>query len=289
MIAITGAGGFIGSVVLGYLNQQGIDDILIFDDLPHADQYKNLIGKKYKSIHSTAELISNVTNLECVIHLGANSNTLEKSWNDLYKNNVLTTRRWHDLCKLADKKFIWASSASVTGNGSGPLNQYAFSKLTSEKEITNGIALRLFNVYGPNEYHKDRMASTAYHWYNQLAETSELQLFENSENYYRDFVYVEDVAKVIYFFLKNYKPGIYDVGSGVSTSFNTLADQLIASAGRGKKTEIAMPTDLSSQYQANTMANLTALSSAGYDIKSLKDTQQGLKCYCDYLKDHSYY
>jgi len=289
MIALTGAGGFIGSVVLGYLNSQGIDDILLFDDLPHPEQYKNLVGKKYRSLHSTAEMISNVTDLECVIHLGANSNTLEKSWQDLYVKNVLSTRRWHDLCKAADKKFIWASSASISGNNSGPLNQYAFSKYTLEKEITHGITLRLFNVYGPNEYHKGRMASTPFHWYNQLADAGEISIFERSEYYHRDFVYVEDVAKIIYFLLKNYKPGVYDVGSGISTSFNSLADQLISYLGFGEKKFITMPDDLKKQYQENTVADLTDLAGTGFAIESLKTTEQGLKSYIEFLKTYSYY
>ena len=289
MIAITGAGGFIGSVVLGYLNKQGIKDIRIFDDLIDPRQYRNLVGKNYLSLHSTAELISNCTDLEAVIHLGANTNTLETNWSELYKNNVLSTRRWHDLCKVADKKFIWASSASIYGNGNGPLNQYAFSKATLEKETTHGITLRLFNVYGPNEYHKGRMASTPYHWYNQLRENGEISIFERSEYYHRDFIYVEDVAKIIYFLLKNYKSGIYDVGSGISTSFNSLADQLISINGNGKKRFIPMPDDLKKQYQENTVADLTALASSGYDVSTLKTTEVGLKSYFNFLKTDSYY
>jgi len=289
MIAITGAGGFIGSVVLGYLNQQGITDIRIFDDLPDPRQYKNLVDKKYLSIHSTAELISNCTDLEAVIHLGANANTLETNWMELYKSNVLSTRRWHDLCKAANKKFIWVSSAAIYGNGRGPLNQYAFSKYTLEKECTNGVCLRLFNVYGPNEYHKGRMASTIFHWYNQLSESDNLNIFENSNSYHRDFVWVEDVAKIIAFFIKNYQPGSYDVGSGISTSFNSLADQLIAQLGTGSKTEIPMPEDLKSQYQTDTVADLSGLVRAGYDVETLLDPATGIEKYLEYLKLSKYY
>lgn len=289
MIAITGAGGFIGSVLLGYLNKQGIKDIRIFDDLTDPTQYRNLVGKNYLSLHSTAELISNCTDLEAVIHLGANTNTLETNWSDLYKNNVLSTRRWHDLCKAANKKFIWASSASIYGNGHGPLNQYAFSKYTLEKECTHGVCLRLFNVYGPNEYHKGRMASTVYHWFNQLKSNNELKIFENSESYHRDFIWVEDIAKIIAFFIKNYRPGTYDIGSGISTSFSSLADQLISEIGHGSKTVISMPEDLKAQYQTDTIADLTELSAAGYDIKTLIDPAQGIKKYLKYLESSEYY
>lgn len=169
------------------------------------------------------------------------------------------------------------------------MNQYAFSKHTLEKECTSGVCLRLFNVYGPNEYHKGRMASTVFHWYNQLNNNGYLNIFENSQNYHRDFVYVEDIAKIIAFFLKNYQPGRYDIGSGISTSFNSLADQLIHALGSGVKKEITMPNDLKSQYQVNTIADLNNLSGAGYDTNTLLDTATGIEKYLDYLKSGKYY
>ena len=277
MIAITGAGGFIGSVVLGYLNQQGITDVVLFDDLPADDQYKNLVGKKYISLHSTEEIFHSPEDVECVIHIGANSNTLERDWSSLYKTNVLSTRKWNQFCIRNDIPFIFTSSAAVYVNGSGPLNQYAFSKLTSENEI-DGVILRLFNVYGPNEYHKGRMASTLYHWYNQ----TEINLFNNSVNYIRDFIYVEDVAKVIHHFIQNYKPGTYDVGTGVS--FDTVADIV------GKKKQyIEMPNDLKAQYQTNTCADVSALIQSGFDVGSLLSVEQGIPKYYNYLKTNQIY
>jgi ADP-L-glycero-D-manno-heptose 6-epimerase len=279
MIALTGAGGFIGSVVLGYLNQQGITDIVLFDDLPTDDQYKNLVGKKYISLHSTEEIFHSPDDVECVIHIGANSNTLERDWSSLYKTNVLSTRKWNQFCIRNDIPFIFTSSAAVYGNGNGPLNQYAFSKLTSETEI-DGVILRLFNVYGPNEYHKGRMASTLYHWYNQ----TEINLFNNSVNYIRDFIYVEDVAKVIYYFIQNYKPGTYDVGTGQGVSFDTVADIV----GKSKK-YIDMPNDLKSQYQTNTCADLTRLIESGFDVSSLRSVELGIPEYYKYLKTNQIY
>ena len=112
MIALTGAGGFIGSVILGYLNKQGITDVYCFDDLPTGDQYKNLVGKRYLGLHSTKEIITDIKDFDCVIHFGANSSTLGKNWASIYQTNVLSTRRWHDLCKEHDRKFIFASSAA---------------------------------------------------------------------------------------------------------------------------------------------------------------------------------
>ena len=279
MIAITGAGGFIGSVVLGYLNQQGITDVVLFDDLPADDQYKNLVGKKYISLHSTEEIFHSPDDVECVIHIGANSNTLECDWSSLYKTNVLSTRKWNQFCIRNDIPSIFTSSAAVYGNGDGPLNQYAFSKLTSENEI-DGVILRLFNVYGPNEYHKGRMASTLYHWYNQ----TEINLFNNSVNYIRDFIYVEDVAKVIHHFIQNYKPGTYDVGTGQGVSFDTVADIV------GKKKQyIEMPNDLKAQYQTNTCADVSALIQSGFDVGSLLSVEQGIPKYYNYLKTNQIY
>jgi len=279
MIALTGAGGFIGSAVLGYLNQQGITDVVLFDDLPTGDQYKNLIGKEYISLHSTEEIFNSPDDVECVIHIGANSSTLERDWSSLYKTNVLSTRKWNQFCIRNDIPFIFTSSAAVYGNGHGPLNHYAFSKQTSENEI-DGVILRLFNVYGPNEYHKGRMASTVFHWYQQ----DEITLFENSQAYFRDFVYVEDVAKVIYHFVQNYKPGTYDVGVGQGVSFDTIADII----GKKKK-YIEMPEDLKAQYQTNTCADLTALSNSGFDIGILRPVEQGIPEYYRYLKTSQIY
>jgi ADP-L-glycero-D-manno-heptose 6-epimerase len=290
MIALTGAGGFIGSVVLGYLNRQGITDVYLFDDLPEPNQFKNLIGKRYLGLHSTKEIVTDIKDFDYVIHIGANSNTLEKDWSSIYDTNVLSTRRWHDLCREHDKKFIFTSSAAVYGNGQGPLNQYAFSKLASEQEITNGVILRLFNVYGPNEYHKGRMASTILHWFDQIKENEEIKIFENSKNYYRDFVWVEDIAKTIYHFMfENYQPGIYDLGSGSSIDFETVADLVIANTNTGKKRFVDMPDDLKKQYQINTLADMQWLINAGVDVKSFTKVHEGIATYIDYLAKTRYY
>jgi ADP-L-glycero-D-manno-heptose 6-epimerase len=289
MIALTGAGGFIGSVILGYLNKQGIKDVYLFDDLPEGDQYRNLIGKKYLGLHSTKEIVTDIRDFDCVIHFGANSSTLERDWASIYETNVLSTRQWHDLCRENNTKFIFASSAAVYGNGQGPLNHYAFSKLASEQEITNGVVLRLFNVYGPNEYHKGRMASTVYHWFNQLRETSQIKIFENSKNYQRDFIYVEDVARTVYHFLNNYKEGIYDLGTGNSVDFESLANIVIEECGQGTKELVAMPADLKSQYQTSTKADIEYLKEAGVDVDTFLEPWEGIREYIKYLKTTQIY
>jgi ADP-L-glycero-D-manno-heptose 6-epimerase len=288
MIVLTGAGGFVGSVVLGYLNKQGIDDIVIFDDLPINDQYKNLINKRFISLHSTDEMFESLEDVKCVIHIGANSSTLEKDWSSIYKTNILSTRAWNRFCTENQIPFIFTSSAAIYGNGEGPLNHYAFSKHLSENEI-NGVVLRLFNVYGPNEYHKGRMASTIYHWYKQLQSDTNLRIFEKSRNYRRDFIWVEDIAKTVYYFINNYRPGVYELGTGVSYDFETIADILLKTHGRGGKTEIIMPDDLRSQYQTDTRANVSTLVQAGAPVHEFLNPYQGIPEYHRYLINDRYY
>ena len=282
MIVLTGAGGFIGSVVLGYLNKQGIKDIILFDDLPTGNQFRNLIGKQYLSLHSTKEVVLDMNSIDAVIHIGANSSTLERDWNSLYETNVTSTRYWHDLCRDHNKKFIFTSSAAIYGNGNGPVNHYAFSKLVSENDISNGVVLRLFNVYGPNEYHKGRMASTIYHWFNQAKDNKCIKVFENSDKYFRDFIYVEDVARTIHHFLNNYQEGIYDLGTGNAQSFEYVARQCCIELGCDK-VYIPMPKDLEAQYQKNTCASIDYLENAGVDVKGFVSIENGIKEYFKYL------
>lgn len=285
-IALTGAGGFIGSVVLGYLNKQGVKDILIFDDLPHPEQFKNLVGKDYKILLGSDDWGPEV---DCVIHIGANSSTLDTDWKDYYHKNVLSTREWYTWCQLKNIPFIFTSSAGVYGLGDNrPASQYAFSKYISEKELDNAVILRLFNVYGPNEYHKGHMASTPFHWYNQLQEDSRLRLFDDSISYYRDFIYVEDIAQVIWHFIQNYQPGTYDVGTGSAHNFETVANYMLEHI-KGKKKYFRMPGNLGKQYQTWTKADTTALALAGVNIDGFRTLKQGIAEYIDYLKAHRYY
>lgn len=288
MIVVTGAAGFIGSVIVRYLNSTGYKNIALVDNFKNPLQYKNLLNKEFDILTVHPDELRD-SPIETIIHFGANSSTLEKNWDSIYLTNVQSTRQWAKLAREKHAKMIFASSAAVYGNGHGPLNLYGFSKLISEKELSDAVCLRLFNVYGPNEYHKGRMASTVFHWFNQLQTDKELKIFQNSSDYYRDFIWVEDVAKIVEFSMTNYCPGIYDVGSGTSTSFDTVANQLISSVGYGAKQEIIMPADLQSQYQTSTVADLTALSDIGFDTQKLLSIQSGLAQYTAYLNNHSYY
>ena len=161
--------------------------------------------------------------------------------------------------------------------------------MISENEIT-GAALRLFNVYGPNEYHKDRMASTIYHWYYQLTNNRTIQIFENSHSYSRDFIWVEDIAKTVFHLLyTNYQPGVYDLGSGNSVSFDRLSDLLIDAAGYGDKNYIKIPDDLSKQYQTCTTANNKNLQKINVATEDFLSIEHGVSKYLEFLASDRYY
>jgi ADP-L-glycero-D-manno-heptose 6-epimerase len=168
-------------------------------------------------------------------------------------------------CKKRNIPLIFSSTAAIYGNGNGPLNLYAESKLQNEKDISNyAVCLRLFNVYGGNEQHKGRMASVIFKWFNELKESGKIKLFLNSNLYKRDFIFVDDICQVAYNSYKNYIPGIYDVGSGQSVDFETIADEIIRLIGMGTKEYVKMPDDLKKQYQTNTLADIQKIISFGW-------------------------
>ena len=283
MIVLTGAGGFIGSYVLGYLNKQGIRDVVIYDNAAHQG---NLVNKQYLELRSANDSLPD--NADAVIHLGANSNTLERDWSSINKTNVESTRTWYQWSQSKGIPMIYASSAAILGNGSGPLNQYAFSKQVNEQECKMAAGLRLYNVYGPNESHKGRMASTIYNWYQQIRSDGTFKIFEHSDRYFRDFIYVEDVAKTILYLIENFHPGVYPLGTGRAVSFETVADTLISIAG-GRKIYVPMPEDLQAQYQTNTCADTNRLEKIGLDIGSFLTIEQGIDRYVPYLAESKIY
>lgn len=295
MIVITGAGGFIGSVILGYFNKMGIDDIVLYDDLFDLTQLSNIKNKHYRKLYKPQEN-KLLTNVECVIHFGANSNTLENRWELIYETNVVSTKQWGNFCKEQNIPMIFASSAAVLGNGNGPLNYYARTKLESEyflmelmKQGLQCAILRLYNVYGPNEYHKGRMASTIYHWFGQLRKSNSLYIFENSHQYYRDFIYVEDVATIVYELYKQFRSGLYSVGTGNAVSFESVADILISELG-GTKFYVTMPNDLRTQYQSYTQADIHSLNFIqNIHVDKFSNINTGIKKYLKFLNTNTYY
>jgi ADP-L-glycero-D-manno-heptose 6-epimerase len=293
MIIVTGGGGFIGSAMVGYLNSIGRTDVMVIDDMPHADQYKNLVGKKFSIMaQDEQELLAHYGpgDIQAVIHLGAITNTLHNDWASLYNHNVRPTRQLSGLCRELRIPMVFASSAATYGNGNGPLNQYALSKQISETEISQHSAcLKFFNVYGPNEYHKGRMASTILHWYNQIQDTGSIKIFEDSDQYYRDFIYVEDVCRACWHMVENYKPGVYDLGTGKSVNFERVAKELAKHVDQEVYFDyIPMPADLKAQYQTDTKADTTALAATGFDVDLCRSVAEGVEDYAAYLKGHSY-
>lgn len=275
MIVITGAQGFIGSTMVAYLNHIGITDLVAVDDFGIDQQkeyaykvdYTNLQDCQFRSIYPISLDQSKILpkgDVQAVFHFGAITNTLEKDLTKIEYYNTAYTRILNQVCKNRKIPLIFSSTAAIYGNGNGPLNLYAKSKLQSEIEISDyAMCLRLFNVYGKKESKKGKMASVIFKWQEELKNTNSILLFENSIQYSRDFVFVEDVCRISYELLSVYTPGIYDVGTGISRSFETVADILISSIGNGKKNYIPIPENLKMQYQTNTRADTSNLKKLG--------------------------
>lgn len=287
-VVITGATGFIGSVTLGHFNKNGITDIMLYDLVITGEQMYNLSDKRYVSLNEPV-----LDDCSMVIHIGANANTLATNQHSIYETNVTSTEKWADFCLTRNIPLIFTSTAATFGNGAGPLNLYAESKVAAEemlrRKMDNGLRcaiLRLFNVYGPNEYHKGRMASTIFHWYNQLQKTQSLSIFHNSSNFYRDFIYVEDVASTILTLYKQFTSGTYQLGTGNAVNFETVADTLLSRLG-GQKRYITMPDDLKKQYQTYTQADVDELNTI-IDSSKFKNIHQGIDEYLTYLNSQIY-
>ena len=311
MIIVTGSNGFIGSNLIKGLNSMGIKDILAVDDhekLPPSENLSNCEFKDLIEIEDIAELLRNypTNDITHIFHQGACSDTMEKDINYMIKNNYLFSK---DLLTLALEKninFIYASSASVYGDGKifeedkkyeKPINLYAYSKFIFDqyvRELINKtdsqiVGLRYFNVYGPNEQHKGRMASVAFHLHQQLKESKSIKLFEGSDGYEdgeqkRDFIHVDDVVKVNLWFMKNEVSGIFNVGTGVSQSFNDVANAVINWNKKGKIEYIPFPEELIGSYQSYTQANIDRLRNAGYKDEFLT-VEEGVSSYLSTLQD----
>lgn len=299
MIIITGAAGFIGSVLVGLFNNDGRDDLLISDRLGASEKWNNLPGRRFLEYIDHEELLNRLESgahakdrIEAFIHIGARTDTTEPDANLLMKLNYEYTRRACLWSLKAGVRFIYASSAAVYGDGADgfsdaddltprlrPLNAYAFTKwLFDTWSLRQGIAkdivgLRFFNVYGPNEYHKGRMASVVYHAFPKAMNEGIVKLFESDRSgvahgdQKRDFVYVKDVARVVHFFMNNPRAnGIFNLGSGKARPFNDLAGSLLDACDRPRSgiQYFPMPQDLKGKYQYFTEADLSRLRGAGF-------------------------
>ena len=313
MIVVTGSNGFIGSNLIKGLNNLGYTDIIAVDDHSNPELKENITHCEISDYLEIQEFFDQVKtkrfdnqNIEAIFHQGACSNTMEWDSEYLYKNNLLYSK---ELLKLANRikiPFIYASSASVYGDGSefeesieneNPINLYAYSKFKFDqivrqelkKNETQIVGLRYFNVYGPQEQHKGNMASVAYHLHNQLKDNDKIKLFEGSHGYgngeqRRDFIYVDDVVKVNLWFLKNKKiSGIFNLGTGRSQTFNDVANAVIDWNKKGTIEYIEFPEKLLDAYQSFTQADITKLRKVGYEEEFLS-VQEGVFRYLNSLE-----
>jgi ADP-L-glycero-D-manno-heptose 6-epimerase len=301
---VTGAAGFIGSRLVGALNRAGISDILAVDDLENGAKAKNLAGVEIEDYLDKREFLSQLETgrldggIEAILHQGACSDTMETDGRYMMENNYAYSKALFDWCQDEEAPFIYASSAAVYGPGrefgetrenEDPLNVYAYSKFLFDqyvrKRIENRTAqvagLRYFNVYGPNEAHKGRMASVAFHAFNQFRAEGRVKLFVGSDGYgdgeqQRDFVHVDDAVSVNLWLLENRDiSGIFNCGTGQAQTFNDVASAVVNTVqGTDFSVEdliqknfieyIPFPPQLVGKYQSYTQADLGRLREAGY-------------------------
>ncbi|MCI5052565.1 MAG: ADP-glyceromanno-heptose 6-epimerase [Simkaniaceae bacterium] len=309
LIVVTGAAGFIGSGVVRHLNDKGFSNLLLVDDFGRSDKWKNLVGKKYVDFISRYDLMQwlegKESQVEAFIHLGACSSTTETDGDYITDINY---RYSINLCEYAMKnnhRFIYASSAATYGSGAqgysddhgkidslSPMNVYGYSKqmfdqwLLRSGLIDKVVGLKYFNIFGPNEYHKGRMASMVLHMVNQINDIGKVRLFKSNDaknfkdgDQCRDFLYVKDAVAFTCSFLENDLGGIYNAGSGKTTTWNQLAEMVFAAMDKKPTIEyFDMPEDLAKQYQNFTCADMKK-------SPSLKTTPMD-QAVADYVKNY---
>jgi ADP-L-glycero-D-manno-heptose 6-epimerase len=313
-VIVTGGAGFIGSAFVWKLNREGIDDILIVDDLKDSEKWKNLTGLRFSDYLHKAVFFQNVSANtvtyvpEAVVHMGACSSTTERDADYLMENNYRFTRVLAEWAVSRKIRFVYASSAATYGNGtrgfseeielSGlrPLNMYGYSKhlfdLYAERSglLKKITGLKFFNVFGPNEYHKGDMASMVFKAFHQITETGGVKLFKSHlENIAdgeqkRDFVYIKDCMDVMWWLLIHKEvTGLFNLGSGKAHSWNDLIRSLFIVMGRQPQIQyVAMPESLQKIYQYFTQASMEGLGKAGCPLhfRSLEAAVQ------DYVVNH---
>jgi ADP-L-glycero-D-manno-heptose 6-epimerase len=300
MILVTGAAGFIGSVVVQALNEDGIDDLLLVDHLGTSDKWRNLLGKRFRDYLDHQALLDRIARgdldrakVTAVLHIGARTDTTERDADLLLRLNFEYSRALCGWALARRARFVYASSAAVYGDGSlgfsdadeltprlRPLNAYGFSKWLFDCWVLHKglgrkvVGLRFFNVYGPNEYHKGRMASVVFHAYPRAKREGSVLLFESDRpdvahgEQKRDFVYVKDAGRVVRHFLrKRSANGIFNVGSGQARTFRDLGVALLKACRRSPRgvRYVPMPEDLKGKYQYFTQADLTRLRRSGFE------------------------
>jgi ADP-L-glycero-D-manno-heptose 6-epimerase len=330
VILVTGAAGFIGSCMVGYLNRKGYHNIIIVDEFTDEDKKKNYEDKKIIARVERSELFGwlrdHPIHIDFIFHLGARTDTTEFDYSVLEKLNVDYSQAIWNYCTEKHIPLVYASSAATYGDGElgyrddhelpyklNPLNPYGKSKnefdkwalkesqkskVKSEKcEPPFWYGLKFFNVYGPNEYHKGRMASVIFHSFNQIISTGKVNLFKSHKPEYkdgeqlRDFIYVKDVVDACFWLMDN-KPssGLYNLGTGKARTFKDLVTAIFKSLGKEPVIEfIDTPIDIRDKYQYFTEADMTKIRNAGYkeDFYSL---EEGVETYVkNFLINKKYY
>jgi ADP-L-glycero-D-manno-heptose 6-epimerase len=324
-VIVTGAAGFIGSNLVHGLNGIGIDDVIAVDDLTHASKFRNLLGARLSDYFDHEEFYRRFANgefgtVDAVLHEGACSDTMEHDGRYMMQNNYRCSKNLLDTCQAQGTRLLYASSAATYGASTvfveepryeQPLNVYGYSKLLFDQVVRRMLAgcaaqvvgLRYFNVYGPREQHKGRMASVAYHHSVQLRQDGRVRLFGEYGGYApgtqeRDFIYVDDVVAVNLWFLQHpERRGIFNLGSGRAQPFNDVAHATVNAfrrqAGQSELTlaqqvsaglieYIPFPEALVGKYQNRTLASLDALRATGCDVPFV-DVATGIARYMDWL------
>jgi len=314
-IVVTGGAGFIGSALIWRLNQMGEDNILIVDSLGGSEKWRNIAGLRFADYMEKDDFLQEVLSgdipdsITTIFHFGACSSTTEGDLRYLIKNNYEYSKTLAEYALGAGLRLIYASSAATYGDGSGgyrddeetignlrPMNAYGFSKqlfdLRARREgwLEKMIGLKFFNVFGPNEYHKESMRSMACKGFEQIRAKRKINLFHSYRDGYmdgeqdRDFIYIKDAVEMVIFIHQHPElHGIYNIGSGSAQTWNTLAHALFDVAGLRQQIQyIPMPEEIKETYQYHTEADMSKLRRAGYD----KPVTPLPEAVADYVKEY---
>lgn len=333
-IIVTGAAGFIGSCMVGYLNENGFENVILVDKFIHSEKEKNWKQKKYKYLVDRELLLewldeNKKIKIDFVVHMGARTDTTEFDYKIHRELNFEYSQDVWNYCTANNIPLIYASSAATYGAGElgyddddslitdlKPLNPYGISKNEFDQWAIKQLnappfwaGLKFFNVYGPNEYHKNRMASVIFHSFNQIQKNGAVKLFKSHKEEFkdgeqlRDFIYVKDIVKVIFWMMNqstikdeqslentSFSPGIYNLGTGRARTFNDLVKATFNASGKENNiVYIDIPEDIRDKYQYFTEATMFKLKHAGY-TESFTTIEEGIEDYVrNYLGPVKYY